>query len=246
VSAIRRCCGPFVNGPSACEKGGESVEGLLLAVDTSTRLAGIALYDGVAVRGELTWESARHHTVELAPRTVMLLRSLGAAAGDLTGLAVALGPGSFTGLRIGLALVKGLALARGIPVVGIPTLEITAYAQPHRSMPLYAVLQAGRGRIAVGRYRWRRGAWRATGDPFLSTWEKLIEQVEEKAFFSGELDAAGVALLRERLGGGAVIAPPASRLRRAGYLAELAWQRLERGEQDDPTTLVPIYLHEPV
>ena len=77
---------------------------------------------------------------------------------------VSLGPGSFTGLRIGLSVAKGLALARQVPIVGIPTLDVVA--QPHMTQPLpiWAILQAGRGRICAAQYARRKGRWRRRGD----------------------------------------------------------------------------------
>jgi tRNA threonylcarbamoyladenosine biosynthesis protein TsaB len=215
------------------------VEGFLLAVDTSTKVASVALYDGVSVRAETTWESPRRHTVELAPRVAAMLETDVAA---LTGLAVALGPGSFTGLRIGLALVKGLAMARGLPLVGVPTLDVTVSPVRRQRGTLYATLQAGRGRICLAPYRWRRQGWQRVGEMTVSTWEALVDEAEEGAIFCGELDANGLAALAGRTLKTTIV-PAAQRLRRAGYLAELAWQRLAQGEWDDPATLQPIYLH---
>lgn len=215
------------------------MEGFLLAVDTSTQVASVALYDGVSVRAETTWESPRRHTVELAPRVAAMLETDVAV---LTGLAVALGPGSFTGLRIGLALVKGLAMARGLPLVGVPTLDVTVSPVRRQRGTLYATLQAGRGRICLAPYRWRRQGWQRVGEMTVSTWEALIAEAEEGAIFCGELDANGLAALASRTLKTTIV-PAAQRLRRAGYLAELAWQRLAQGERDDPATLQPIYLH---
>jgi tRNA threonylcarbamoyladenosine biosynthesis protein TsaB len=215
------------------------MEGLLLAVDTSTQTASVALYDGVGVRAEMTWESPRRHTTELAPRIVAMLKTDVSA---LSGLAVALGPGSFTGLRIGLALVKGLALARGIPVVGVPTLDVTAYPLSRRRGTLYATLQAGRGRICLAPYRWRRGRWRRVGEMAISTWAALADEAEDGAIFCGEIDANGLQALASRTAKTTIVAA-AQRLRRAGYLAELGWERLAQGNEDDPAALQPIYLH---
>ncbi len=217
---------------------------MLVAIDTSTNYASLALHDGFRVRVEHTWESPRRHTVEVAPRLMAALAQVGQGAEHLSGVAVTRGPGSFTGLRVGMAVAKGLALGLALPLVGVPTLDVVAAAQGRDRRPLCAVLQAGRGRICVATYRWRKGEWRAREDPRLTTWPALVEETASPTRFCGEIDPAGADALAA-LGELAVLVPAAARLRRAGFLAELAWQRLNRGDTDDPATLVPIYVQHP-
>ncbi len=216
---------------------------MLLAIDTATRTASLALHDGTRVRYEATWEAGRRHTVQLASRIFAALGDLNVGSEGLSGVAVATGPGSFTGLRVGMALAKGLAMARNLPLIGVPTLDVVAVAQGRDRRPLVAVLQAGRGRICVATYRWRNG-WQRREGPRLTTWEALVETVTRPTLFCGEVDERGMELL-EGLDDLAEILPPACCLRRAGFLAELAWGRLRQGETDDPATLTPIYLHGP-
>ncbi len=137
-----------------------SASSILLAVDSSTRVVGLALYDGVQVLSESSWSSMDYHTVELAPAVAEALSKANIQSEALGALAVALGPGSFTGLRIGMALAKGLALVRHIPMIGIPTLDILAAAQPVQQRRMAAVLRAGRGRLAVGWYEAQTSAWK--------------------------------------------------------------------------------------
>ena len=218
---------------------------MLVAIDTATGYASLALHDGFQVRGEHTWESPRRHTVELLPRLVAALEQLGLGAEHLSGVAVTRGPGSFTGLRVGMAVAKGLALARGLPLVGVPTLDVVAAAQGRDRWPLCAVLQAGRERICVAIYRWQRsGEWRTRKEPRLTTWSDLVEETTSPTLFCGEIDPVGAEALAT-LDELAVLLPAATRLRRAGFLAEVAWQRLNQGETDDPATLTPIYLQHP-
>jgi tRNA threonylcarbamoyladenosine biosynthesis protein TsaB len=217
---------------------------VLLAIDTATQIAGLALYDpdrGV-VLAEETWHSANNHTVELMPRVVRSLEQQRRTPTDLTGLIVSLGPGSFTGLRIGLGMAKGLALANGLPLVGVPTLDVVA--QPHKAqrLPIWAILQAGRGRICAGQYIRFRGRWRLAGSYQLTTLEELCPQVQEPALFCGELDARETEQIAQSVGEMATIATPAASLRRAAHLAELGWERLVRGDSDNAATLSPIYL----
>jgi tRNA threonylcarbamoyladenosine biosynthesis protein TsaB len=217
---------------------------MLAAIDTATRVASLALHDGSSVRHEMTWEAAWRHTVHLTARVVAALNDLGLEADALTGVAVTLGPGSFTGLRVGLATAKGLALANSLPLVGVPTLDVVAAAQGRDQRPLVAVLQAGRGRICVAQYRWQDG-WRAENEPRLTTWELLVEQTQHPTLFCGEIDPKGERALGQ-LGRLSAVLPPASRLRRAGFLADIAWERIRIGQTDDPAALAPLYLHQPI
>lgn len=220
---------------------------MLLAIDTATRFASLALYDQVEgqVLGEEVWSSARRHTVELMPRLVNMLAQQGVTPGDLAGLVVSLGPGSFTGLRIGLGVAKGIALARGLPLVGVPTLDVVARPHQVQSLPVWAILQAGRGRICAGCYVQRRGRWRRRGDYRLTTLEALCQEIEEPALFCGEILARDAELIRQQLGLTAAVASPAASLRRAAFLAELGWERLSRGDSDNAASLSPIYLQNP-
>lgn len=220
---------------------------MLLAVDTATQMAGMALYDQVRGRvlGEESWYSVNRHTVELMPRLARLMEQQGIGPSNLTGLAVSLGPGSFTGLRIGMGVVKGLALAQGLPLVGIPTLDLAAHPHTTQKLPIWAILQAGRGRVCSAYYVRRKGHWRRQGDYQLTTLEKLCEQVMDPALFCGEIDAEGSELIRRKLGLQVIITTPAASVRRAAYLAEMSWERLSRGDSDDPSSLSPIYLQQP-
>src|SRR5574339_1116189 len=138
---------------------------MLLAVDTSTAQVGLAIYDGSQgqVISEYAWRSSQRHTVELAPAIHELLKRCGLTMDDVQALGVALGPGSFTSLRVGLSLVKGLAFARGLPLIGIPTLDILAVAQPSSRLPLVVAIQAGRSRLAAGWYKRSKNGWQAKG-----------------------------------------------------------------------------------
>jgi len=221
---------------------------MLLAVDTSTTQMGLALYDGAQVLGEYAWRSRQRHTVELAPAIADLLARCALTINDVHALGVALGPGSFTSLRVGLALVKGLAMSRHIPLVGIPTLDILAHAQLQSKHPLAVAIQAGRGRYALGWYKRSspadkasRKQWQAQGDARVVTLEALIAEVQTPSVVCGEFTAE----VRQKISSNENIqlASPASSIRRPAMLAELAWARWQSGDVDDEAALAPIYLH---
>jgi tRNA threonylcarbamoyladenosine biosynthesis protein TsaB len=215
---------------------------MLLAIDTSTARMGLALYDGVSVPGEFIWHSDLHHTQELAPALAELLRRVDIKMKAVTALGVALGPGSFTSLRVGLAFVKGLVLARHIPVVGIPTLDIVAAAIPLSNRRLAAVVQAGRGRLAVGWYVAGESEWQAEGPATVTTADELAEKIHKPVIVCGELSAEERQRLARKYRN-VSLATPAQCVRRPGLLAELAWQKWQAGKTDPAAALAPIYLH---
>jgi len=178
----------------------------------------------------------------LAPAIHRLFESTGTSGADLTGLAVAIGPGSFTSLRIGLAAAKGLSLAQKLPIVGVPTLEIIAAAHPlDADKPLIAVLHAGRTRLAFNTYHVEDGSWRAQGEPEVIDARSLVQTITTPTLVCGELSETARTIIGRRWKN-AIIATPARCLRRASYLAEIGWSRIENGQADDPFTLAPIYL----
>jgi tRNA threonylcarbamoyladenosine biosynthesis protein TsaB len=215
---------------------------LLLAIDTSTQWIGLALYDGTQVAAEMLWLARGRHTVEMAPAIQELLRRSAVEPRQLGALAVALGPGSFTSLRIGLALVKGMALALHLPVVSLPTLDILAAGQPIQDYPMAAILQAGRGRLAVGWYRANGNTWESQGKAEVVTIQQLSTRIHHPTLVCGELNADERQLLARKRRN-VLLASPAQCTRRPGVLAELAWKRWQEGHIEDPVALSPIYLH---
>ena len=214
---------------------------MLLAIDASTSWISLALFDGAMVQYETTWQSQHHHTVELTPAIDLLFARTGCHPADLTGVGVAIGPGSFTSLRIGVAAAKGFAFALNIPVVGVPSLDVLAAAQPLDDKPLIAVLQAGRTRLAYATYYVENGMWQTHEEPGVITPKDLVKTITEPTLICGELSEDARTIIARRWKN-AMITSPARCLRRASFLAEIAWERLEAGQLDDPATLAPIYL----
>ncbi len=215
---------------------------MLLAVDTSTSLIGIALYDSERVLAEQSWVSQQNHTIELAPALAELFRRCGRLIEDVEALGIAIGPGSFTSLRVGLALVKGIALARHLPVVGIPTLDIIAAAQPASKFQLSVVIQAGRSRLAVGWYKNVKNGWHPT-EPFSTmTADELANQIDKPTLVAGELSPTDRQRLMRKYAN-VILASPANSVRRPAVLAELAWKSWQSGYTNPIASLTPIYLH---
>lgn len=219
---------------------------MILAIDTATRSAGLAIFDPEreVVLAEHVWRSHINHTVELTPNLHGMLVTQKLTTANLSGIVVVRGPGSFTGLRIGMSIGKALAYAHEIDIVAIPTPDIIAHAHRSRDLPLWAILEAGRGRVVAARYP-VDGPESSEADYQITTLVELAEQINEPALFSGEIDSAGIRQLKDTLGPSAVLASPANRVRRPAHLAEAGWLKLKDGHADNAATLAPIYLHRP-
>jgi tRNA threonylcarbamoyladenosine biosynthesis protein TsaB len=220
---------------------------VLLALDTATRQLGLALHDGAALILEQTWPSDNQHNVQLASAVAAALERCKITPSSLTAFAVAIGPGSFTGLRIGVAAAKGMAMANHAPLIGVNSLDIAAAGVPGGgSNALVACVAAGRGRVVVRSYSWRKGEWRPRSDMRLTDWIGLASSIDGSAIITGDIDAAGLETLADaqRQGIPITIAPAGYRLRRAGILAELAWAQLRAQSSAgfDPAQVVPVYV----
>lgn len=215
---------------------------MLLAIDTATRKIGIALYDGVQVLHEAVWQSPYRHTVELAPAIEDALTLSNTSVEDLEVVALTIGPGSYTGLRIGAAAAKGLAFSLNIDLVAVSTFDVLAAAiPPDPARQLAVVLEAGRSRLAVGWYEVEAGRWQPSNPAQLLTPEELSHAIRSRTLICGELDEDNRKLLG-RKHKNVVLGSPAQNLRRPAFLAEIAWARWLAGDFDDPETLAPIYL----
>jgi len=213
---------------------------MLLAIDTSTTQVGLALYDGTQVIAEYAWRSSQRHTVELAPAISELLARCVLSMNDVHAIGVALGPGSFTSLRVGLALAKGLAFSKQIPLIGISTLDVLAQAQPVSSLPLFCAIQAGRSRFALGVYQSSGTMWQAQGPARVVTLESMMDEVKSPSIVCGEFTAEDIQKIKHE---NIQLVSPANSVRRPAVLAELAWERWQAGDVDNNASLAPIYLH---
>jgi tRNA threonylcarbamoyl adenosine modification protein YeaZ len=216
-----------------------------LALDTSSSTISIAVSQQGKVVNELTWQTKRNHTIELLPGIAYLLGQAGITASSLEAIFVAKGPGSFNGLRVGISTAKGFALALKIPLLGISTLEADAYPFACTGLPLYPVHTAGRGEIATATYQQIGEEWRSLEAEHLTTPEALCQQIEQKSLVCGDFPPEIEEELKLKCGNWITIPEAATRLRRAGALSSLGWEKLSSGRQDNLVTLQPLYLRPP-
>lgn len=239
---------------------------LLLALDTSTRQASVALCDEERLSGEYTWHVGNNHSVELLERIQRLFAEGGLALSSVDGLAVAIGPGSFNGVRVAVAAAKTLAFALRKPLVGVSTLEIAAAQYQQWPGPVCALQEAGRAELYAACYLFegqesagvvtycprQLGTYQVLAPHELA--EYLREQVtpqlgtaEDAALylFCGEISVSSRQALLERMPEQAFFGPTLQSVRRASVLASLARQRLAEQRMDDPLLLEPLYIRRP-
>ena len=223
---------------------------MILAIDTSTETASLALTRGDGdIAAVLTWRAGRNHTMELHPAIDQLLCQAKAAPGDLTGIVVTLGPGSFTGIRIGLATAKGLALGLDIPIVGVETLAAAANAFAWTGRAVWSVVGVGRRQLGAAAYQQADdgGVTKVHEESIVTPAElcDLIIASGAESLLTGEFDDDISMMMRERVGDSLVIPPYAPRIRSAIDAAHLGHLRLMHGDADDVITLEPFYLRPP-
>lgn len=209
---------------------------LVLAIDTSTELAGIGLSDGDR-HAELVWPAGRMQTTSVLGEIDAMLERSGRTIHDVSAVAVAIGPGTFTGLRVGLSIAKGLVLAQGVALIGIPTLAVTAVPWHEAGRPVLAVLPAGRGRVVCATMDQEAGAGTLQNLAF----DAFTELAATTGLtVVGELTGEQRSILADR---GVAVASAAASIRRPAVLADLARARWSRDDVDDPATLEPLYVH---
>ena len=218
---------------------------MLLAIDTSTRYAGVLLWkEGIPIVSQ-SWHSTHNHTVELMPAIQRILRQAGIEAEALHGIALALGPGGFSALRVGMSAAKGFCLALDLPLVGISTLEAEAYPYAYTGGPVCPLLHIGRREVAWAWYERRNGDWQKIRSEGIIAIDQLPEAVAPGAILCGEGLLDNGSCLREALGQKATVVEYPGPSLRLWALARLGAERLERGLTDDPATLQPLYLRRP-
>ena len=214
---------------------------MLLSIDTSTRYAGVALSGDAGVLSTRCWFSTLNHTAELMPAVSALLRERGATPADLTGVSVALGPGGFSALRVGVSAAKGLALALGVPLVGVGTLDLEAFPFVGSGLPVCPWLDAGRKEVAAA---WFNADGQSSREDLICPPEELLDSITEQTVICGEGVLRWAGLIEEKLRALAVLVSP-NPMARTWSLAQLGSRRLASGEVDDLAGLQPYYLRMP-
>jgi tRNA threonylcarbamoyladenosine biosynthesis protein TsaB len=216
----------------------------ILGVDTSTSCGSLGLIEDDEVVGEYTLHREETHSARLIPAIQALLKEARIDIHEIDGMAVSLGPGSFTGLRVGLSAVKGLALAAEKPVVGVPTLDALASNLPFTPYLICPILDARKDEVYTALYKDREGGQVERLTPYqVLAPAGLVEQLPlRETIFLGYGVEVYRELIEARLGEKALFAPRHLRFLRGTTVAELGLGRIMHGERDDIASLAPIYV----
>ena len=215
---------------------------IMLALDTSTPAGSVAVTCGEQLLGALLLKGKGTHTDYLLLSIKYLLKALSLGIDDLDALAVVLGPGSFTGLRVGMATAKGLALAAGIPVIGVSSLRTLACQVPFPRYPVCALLDARKKEVYAGLFQWDAGTPVALGAEAVVPPERLLERLEGDTLFIGNGAFVYRTMIVRHLGERAHFAPLILESPRAACVAALALESFRSGEAVHPANLVPRYI----
>jgi tRNA threonylcarbamoyladenosine biosynthesis protein TsaB len=221
---------------------------IVLAIESATELAGVALADGSGVLATATVAGGRRHAESIVPAIDFVCRSAGVALGDVGAVVVDVGPGLFTGLRVGVGTAKALAFALGVPLVGVGSLEVLAHgaaATAPSGALLVAVVDARRAEVFVARFRATDGAARRVGEDERRTPDALADELAAL----GEpftLVGNGARRYAAVLGvvPGAIVAGESLDHPAPHALAVLGRDRAASGASDDGTDVLPRYLRD--
>lgn len=217
----------------------------ILAIETSSMVASVALLDDDKLVAEYIINRKKTHSEQLLPIIEDLLERCEIDIGEVDAVAVASGPGSFTGLRIGGATAKGLAHALGKPVVGVPTLDGLAFNLPFCEGMVCPIMDARRDQVYTALYRWEEGNFYQVYPHKAMAIEELVEELmdrEERVIFLGDGVPVHMEYLQQKLGARALFAPRSAGRQRASSIGELAFQMLKEGRGQDCREFTPFYL----
>ena len=223
----------------------ERVDGpVILALETATMCGSVALVAENICLAEFTLQTGKTHSRRLLAGIDWIMQESGIGREAIDAVAVSLGPGSFTGLRIGLATAKGLTLALGTQLIGVGTLDgLAAQVAGAGTSLVCPVLDARKNEVYCGLYRENSGGVAQLQQEYLVLRpEDLCDAITEPVLLLGDGATAYAALLRERLAGLATILPPALYFPRAASIGMLALDKWQRGKFIDPAGAHPIYV----
>jgi tRNA threonylcarbamoyl adenosine modification protein YeaZ len=216
-----------------------------ICIDSATDAASLAFIDHGDVVAEQQWRTHFSHTQQLAVRIKGLAAEAEFDLKSVSLVCVCTGPGSFNGIRTGIATAVGLATGLGVPIYGSSALDLLAFPHADRSPAQRAVLPAGRGEHYSALFGTRGGRWRRVSPYGVATLDELVADSPAKCLWCGVLSDDDSEQLGSLLGGARRIVSPPHNVRRAAYLLPLAMAAAASGAGGTPAELQPLYLRHP-
>ena len=216
---------------------------IVLGVETATSVGSVAIVNDKGIIGECTLDVSLNHSERLLPIIDQLLKNTDITLSRIDGLVVSLGPGSFTGLRIGISTIKGLSLASEKPVVGIPTLDSLAHHYPCAETLVCPMVDAKKKEVFAALYRWNASfeLQKLTPDLAIAP-QQLLRKINEQVVFLGDGCRVYESLIEEFLGSKALFAPSYLGHPRAATIACLGLEELKKGNILALNNLTPLYI----
>jgi tRNA threonylcarbamoyladenosine biosynthesis protein TsaB len=214
----------------------------ILAVDTATQSCGVAIIDNGALLIEITTGIKQTHSKHLLDLINTAMEMAGLAISGVDGFAVTVGPGSFTGLRIGISTVKGLAFANGKPVIGISSLDALAWQCAQGDGIICAMLDARRQEVYFCRYRFRHGELKKESTEQVASAREALRGICEPCVFVGNGAQIYHEIILAELAELGLFASPSQHTIRASSIAYLSVNRFDQHETDNIASLVPRYI----
>jgi len=217
---------------------------IVLGIDSSTQVNTIALLQDGQLLCETVLNTHKNHSQRLMPMIDMLLKEAELGIENVDGVAVSSGPGSFTGLRIGMATGKALAWSQNKPVVGISSLDGIALNAQGATGTICPILNARRNQVYTAIYKISKGELERISDYMAIEPIELIKQLQDhkQVTLLGDGIEEFASIFIENLGDKLVIPSSSNRLPRASHIAYLGWKRLLKGDEDDIINLAPLYV----
>ena len=215
---------------------------LILTISTATPTGSVALTRGEELIAELVLKPSGAHSDFLIPVIHELLTRSGVVIEEIDAFAAVVGPGAFTGLRVGVSTVKGLAQATGKPTLAVSSLQALAMQVPNTDFPVCAMLDARKGEVYAGVFQWRRGFPESILNEVVASPEMVLESINGNTVFIGDGCRAYQSLIVRRCAEQAHFVPWASNPLRASTAAMLAHESYCNGEGLSPLELHPVYL----
>lgn len=215
----------------------------VLGIDTSTESLGIAIVEDGKLIVSNDKISAMRHSQDLIPTIKDLLKRASLALGDIDGIAVSIGPGSFTGLRIGVTTAKTLSLVTGKPVAAVPTLDAIARNAYYYPGTICPIMDAKKQLVYAALYKRSKKGLKRTSRHLLISVEELLKKLDTKTLFLGDGIGLYGGIIEKVKKAKAEFAPPWLWLPKAEQVALLGSEKLKRSKKEKPLELVPLYLH---